>query len=104
MTFAPPQAAWHRDDQNPPPLVALGQLELQKRCSVIAVMLGKQIAVGQEVTLGGYPSEWLRVDRSEGKSVHVRRSFGEPAVYSAGFWIDGVVIRAARWPDRSPQS
>ena len=56
------------------------------------------IAVGQEVSLGGENPDWLAVDGLEGNILHLRRIFGEPAFYSAGFWIDCVLIRAARWP------
>ena len=74
------------------------QQETQKGCSVIAVVLRKQIAVGQEVSLGGENPDWLLVDGAEGKTLHLLRTFGEPAHHSAGFWIDGMLIRAARWP------
>ena len=58
-------------------------------------MLGREVIPGLEVTLGGYPGEWLLVDRVEGKRVHVRRIFGEPMVYSSGFWIDIDAVRQA---------
>lgn len=63
-------------------------------------MLEKEIAVGQEVSLGAENPDWLLVDKAEGKTFHLLRTFGEPAVHSAGFWIDGILIRAARWPIR----
>jgi hypothetical protein len=62
------------------------------------MLLGKEVAIGQEVSLGGENPDWLLVDGAEGKTLHLRRSFGQPALYSAGFWIDGVLIRATRWP------
>lgn len=65
---------------------------------VIPTMLEKQIAIGQEVNLGAENPDWLLVDQAEGKSFHLLRTFGAPAVHSAGFWIDAVLIRAARWP------
>jgi len=61
-------------------------------------MLGKPIVVGQEVSLGGENPDWLLVDRAEGTTLHLLRSFGSPIHHSAGFWIDGVLIRKARWP------
>jgi hypothetical protein len=66
--------------------------------SVIPMLLRKQVAIGQEVSLGGENPDWLLVDGAEGKTPHLLRRFGEPALHSAGFWIDGVLIRAARWP------
>ena len=56
------------------------------------------VAVGQEVSLGGYPDDWLLVDRAEGTRLRVRRSFGEPLGLSSGFWINDDAIRNARWP------
>ena len=61
-------------------------------------MLGREVIPGLEVTLGGYPGEWLLVDRVERKRVHVRRMFGEPVGYSSGFWIDIDAVRQARSP------
>ena len=61
-------------------------------------MWDKQIAIGQEVSLGAENPDWLLVDRAEGTTFRLRRSFGQPCAYSAGFWIEGVLIRAARWP------
>jgi hypothetical protein len=61
-------------------------------------MLDKPIVIGQEVSLGAENPDWLLVDRTEGRSVRLRRSFGKPANYSAGFWIDRALVRAARWP------
>jgi hypothetical protein len=61
-------------------------------------MSDKEISVGQEVSLGGENPDWLLVDRAEGKTLHLLRTFGEPAIHSAGFWIDGVLIRSSRWP------
>jgi hypothetical protein len=58
-----------------------------------------QIAIGQMVSLGGYPSDWLLVDRAEGNRLRLRRPFGEPETFSAGFWIDSDLVREVRWPD-----
>lgn len=54
--------------------------------------------VGQEVTLGGYPGDWLLVEAKEGESVRVRRGIGDPGTYSAGFWTEVDLIRGVRWP------
>jgi hypothetical protein len=51
-------------------------------------MTVKAVAVGQEVTLGGYPDEWMLVDRTEGERLRLRRGFGIPVHLSAGFWIN----------------
>ena len=59
-------------------------------------------AVGQEVRLGGENLDWLLVDGADGETYHLRRMFGEPVLYSAGFWVDGVLIRATRSPIARP--
>lgn len=56
------------------------------------------VAFGQEMTISGYPGEWLLVDRVEVGQIRVRRTFGEPALQSAGFWISPSLIRDTRWP------
>jgi hypothetical protein len=62
-------------------------------------MVAEQLVAGQMVSLGGYPSDWLVVDRVQGKRLRLRRFFGNPVVYSAGFWIDAEQVREVRWPD-----
>ena len=65
-------------------------------------MVVDQVVVGQMVSLGGYPSDWLLVDRVAGKRLRLRRSFGKPAAYSSGFWVDAAQVRELRWPDLEP--
>jgi hypothetical protein len=55
----------------------------------------KAVQVGQEVTLGGYPDEWLIVQRAEGERLRVCHRFG-PHERSAGFWIDTRAVRQVR--------
>ena len=62
-------------------------------------VLQGQLVVGQMVSLGGYPSDWLLIDQVIGKRLRLRRSFGKPAVYSPGFWVDAALVRELRWPD-----
>lgn len=64
----------------------------------MTVVASEEITAGQEVTLGGYPGDWLFVEAKEGDSVRLRRSIGEPGAYSAGFWTDVELIRGSRWP------
>jgi len=56
----------------------------------------RQVEVGQEVTLGGYPDDWLVVQRSEASRLKVCRRFGRVARQSGGFWIDLVEVREVR--------
>jgi hypothetical protein len=65
-------------------------------------MVAEQLFAGQMVSLGGYPSDWLLVDRVEGKRLRLRRIFGNPVVFSSGFWIDAKQVRELRWPDLLP--
>ena len=51
------------------------------------------------VSLGGYPSDWLFVDRIQGGRLCLLRLFGEPARFSAGFWIDAALVHEVRWPN-----
>jgi hypothetical protein len=54
------------------------------------------VEVGQEVTLGGYPDDWLVVQRSEVSRLKVCRRFGDVVRQSGGFWIDLVEVREVR--------
>ena len=56
------------------------------------------LVAGQEVSLGGYPNDWLQVVRVDGTRLQVRRRFGDPVGASSGFWIDVQLVRQARWP------
>jgi hypothetical protein len=68
------------------------------------ILVVEQVTVGQMVSLGGYPSDWLLVDRVHGSRLCLRRAFGEPARFSAGFWVDARLVHEVRWPKPSAQS
>jgi hypothetical protein len=63
----------------------------------------KLVSVGQEVTLGGYPDEWILVDRAEGERLRLRRGYGSPIHLSAGFWINAADVRDVRTSDQGPR-
>ena len=65
----------------------------------MSLVVVQQIAVGQMVSLGGYPSDWLFVDRVQGGRLCLCRLFGEPVHVSAGFWVDATQVREVRWPN-----
>ncbi|GAC1655092.1 MAG: hypothetical protein NVS9B1_07480 [Candidatus Dormibacteraceae bacterium] len=48
---------------------------------MMIAMMSVEFVPGQEVTLGGYPDQWVLVDDQ-----------------SAGFWTEARLVRHARWP------
>ena len=65
-------------------------------------MSSASVRVGQEVTLGGYPDDWLRVERADGDRLRVCHTFGSTLQHSAGFWIDVGAVRNIRSATRLP--
>ena len=66
------------------------------------LVLVPEIAAGQMVSLGGYPSDWLLIDRVQGSRLCLRRLYGEPARFLAEFWIDAKLVHEVRWPNLPP--